>query len=160
MGIARSDCVGNMRNAVFGGYTCENLGNMMQMYPVILDGETKNSSISRTIRRMNTGLVPLCCRETAQFSDFCITAQRGVGGVHAKNTVKSTVRSKRARRGQQPIDTPQHLRQLKHNKSGMQQKGLGASPGCRNPAKSCFRGSNRVRRPIIHTIIAVADFYL
>ena len=43
---------------------------------------------------------------------------------------------------------------LQHQKSLVRQnRGLGALPGCRNPAESCFRGSNGVRHRIIHTII-------
>ena len=52
------------------------------------------------------------------------------------NQAKSTVRSKRARLCQHSNDTPQHLRQLQHQKSGMQQKGLGVLPRCRNPAEN------------------------
>ena len=43
-------------------------------------------------------------------------SQSVAGGVHTKNTAKSNVQQ--------------------HQKSGMQQKGLGALPSCRNPAET------------------------
>ena len=106
-------------------------------HDAIVEVIRKNTSILRTTRGTNTGLLPAL--------ENCWRCP------YTKNTANSTVWLKRTMPGQHSVCISQWLWQLQQQKSGVRQQGLGASRCCRKLTELLQR-SNREPHPIIITV--------
>ena len=123
----------------------------------------KNNCISRTMQRIQTGLVPLRCWQPAHSNDINIVGLICSLRCPQRKTTKFYYPIIEGATHSTFSDTLQHLRQLRQQISGVQQQGLVASRCCKNLAARCFNEGteNDVRKYMIRSRLSnVSDSHV